>query len=89
MFEEHDDGFEKLDLKIWKNLTKIILTDKKTIGLFLFFVIFMGLIDTVYPLLNKFAMDTFFVEKPDFSYYTIFVIAYVFVVVSMFVLLYF
>ena len=85
MFEEHDDSFEKLDLKIWKNLTKIILTDKKTIVLFLFFVIFMGLIDTVYPLLNKFAMDTFFVEKPDFSYYTIFVILYVLVVVSMFV----
>ena len=85
MFEEHDDHLEKLDLKIWKNLTKIILTDKKTIFLFLFFVIFMGLIDTVYPLLNKFAMDTFFVEKPDFSYYTIFVILYVIVVISMFV----
>ncbi len=85
MFEEHDDQLEKLDLKIWKNLTKIILTDKKTIFLFLFFVIFMGLIDTVYPLLNKFAMDTFFVEKPDFSYYTIFVILYVIVVISMFV----
>ena len=64
MFEEQDN-FEKLDLGTWKNLAKLILTDKKTIFLFIFFVILMGLIDVVYPLLNKFAMDTFFVDKKD------------------------
>ena len=43
-------------------------TNKRTILLLVAFVILMGLIDTIYPLLNKYAMDTFFVEKPNFDY---------------------
>ena len=72
-FEEKEDQLEKLDLQIWKKIFKVMFTDKKTTILLVLFVILLGLIDTFYPLLNKYAMDTFFVEKPNFDYFTLFI----------------
>ena len=84
-FEEQEDKLEKLDLKVWKKIFKVMFTDKKTVIFLVLFVILMGLIDTFYPLLNKYAMDTFFVEKPNFDYYTLFICLYILIIVGMFV----
>ena len=83
-FEEKEDQLEKLDLQIWKKIFKVMFTDKKTTILLVLFVILLGLIDTFYPLLNKYAMDTFFVEKPNFDYFTLFIILYILIILGMF-----
>ena len=84
-FEEKEDQLEKLDLQIWKKIFKVMFTDKKTTILLVLFVILLGLIDTFYPLLNKYAMDTFFVEKPNFDYFTLFIILYILIILGMFI----
>ena len=77
MFEEHDDDVSKLDLQIWKKISGIMFTDRKTLVLLVLFVIMLGILDTVYPLLNKYALDTFFVTNPDFSKYPLYIVLYV------------
>lgn len=87
MFEENydDNKIEKIDVKIWSKIFKIMLRDKKAVGLLVVFVILLGLIDTLYPLLNVYAMNHFFVENPDFTYLTAFIMIYVAVIIAMFV----
>ncbi len=58
---------EKINLGTWKKLFKVIFKSKKALIRMLIAVIIMTCIDIFYPLLNKYALETFFGENPDFS----------------------
>ena len=58
---------EKINLGTWKKLFKVIFKSKKALIRMLIAVTIMTCIDIFYPLLNKYALETFFGENPDFS----------------------
>lgn len=65
--DEDDDRKEKLDLNIWKKIFKIMFKSKKNLVKLILSVILLSFVDTVTPLLNSYAINTFFGENPDFS----------------------
>ena len=80
-YEELQD--EKINLKTWKKLFKVILKSKKALIRMLIAVCIMTCVDIGYPLLNKYALETFFGENPDFSNRYLFYGLYALVAVSM------
>ena len=80
-YEELQD--EKINLKTWKKLFKVILKSKKALIRMLISVCIMTCVDIGYPLLNKYALETFFGENPDFSNRYLFYGLYALVAVSM------
>lgn len=81
--EDTDDDFEKIDLKIWGKIFKIIVKDKKSLTLMIIAVIMLALNDIVYPLLNKYALENFFSDNPDFSTKWLFIAAYAFIAIHL------
>lgn len=80
-YEELQD--EKINLKTWKKLFKVILKSKKALIRMLIAVCIMTCVDIGYPLLNKYALETFFGENPDFSNRYLFYGLYALVALSM------
>ena len=74
---------EHFDLESWKRILKIIVKDKKSLVLMLLAVIVMTCIDIGYPLLNKYALETFFSETPNFDSVPFFIILYSLIALSM------
>lgn len=85
MEEEYEEELqdEKINLKTWKKLFKVILKSKKALIRMLIAVCIMTCVDIGYPLLNKYALETFFGENPDFSNRYLFYGLYALVAVSM------
>lgn len=81
--DENDDDFEKLDLNIWKKIIKIIVKDKKIIIQMMIAVIFVSLNDLIYPILNKYAIEHYFSENPNFNNSIIFIIAYALMAIAL------
>ena len=65
--DETEDEFEKIDLGVWKKIFKILIRDKKIIVQMIIAVILLAANDLVYPLLNKYALEHYFNDSPDFS----------------------
>ena len=84
MEEEYEElQNEKINFKTWKKLFKVILKSKKALIRMLIAVCIMTCVDIGYPLLNKYALETFFGENPDFSNRYLFYGLYALVAVSM------
>ena len=81
--EDENKKFEKLDIKVWKRILKIMLKNKKDIILLFVSVIINSVIDLSFPLLNSYAIETYFSENPDYSTRFIFCIVYFLMAVSM------
>lgn len=63
MIEEQDFTAEKVDLSIWKRLYAYALRNRKLIAVILSSLIVVALVDVAYPLLSRFAIDTFITPK--------------------------
>lgn len=74
--EEEDDDFEKLDLKVWSKIFKIIIKDKKIVIQMIIAVIMLALNDLIYPIVNKYALEHYFNDNPDFSTRWLYIIGY-------------
>lgn len=74
--EEDEDDFEKLDLKVWAKIFKIIIKDKRIVIQMIIAVIMLALNDLVYPIVNKYALEHYFNDNPDFSTKWIYIIGY-------------
>ena len=81
--EETEDDFEKIDLGVWKKIFKILIKDKKVIIQMIIAVILLAANDLVYPLLNKYALEHYFNENPDFSTKWLFIAAYAFISIAL------
>lgn len=53
---QKDDKFE---VGIWKNFFKYLTPYKKQFSILIVFMIFLGIIDSLFPLMNKYAIDNF------------------------------
>ena len=80
---ETEDDFEKIDLGVWKKIFKILIKDKKVIIQMIIAVILLAANDLVYPLLNKYALEHYFNENPDFSTKWLFIAAYAFIAIAL------
>lgn len=81
--DETEDDFEKIDLKIWKKIFKIIVKDKKIIIQMMIAVVFLAVNDLVYPLLNKYALEHYFSDQPNFDHKWVFIIGYAFMGIAL------
>lgn len=81
--EETEDEFEKIDLGVWKKIFKILIKDKKIIVQMIIAVILLAANDLVYPLLNKYALEHYFNDSPDFSTKWVFIAAYAFIAIAL------
>lgn len=78
-FEEKDYSNEKFSVAVWKKIIKLVFKKKRYVILLMIFASMLALLDTAYPLFNKYAIETFFSDNPDFSTKTPFLIAYGFI----------
>ncbi len=83
--DEDDDNNkkQKLDIKIWKKILKIMIRNKKDIIILLVAVFINSIIDLSFPLMNSYAIKTYFGENPDYSTRYIFIIMYFIMAVMM------
>ena len=81
--DEEDAKSQKLDIKLWKKILKIMIRNKKDIIILLVAVFVNSIIDLSFPLMNSYAIETFFGENPDYSTRFIFAIVYFLMAVMM------
>ncbi|MBQ3001125.1 MAG: ABC transporter ATP-binding protein [Bacilli bacterium] len=75
-YEDDNEALsEKLNINTWKKILKVILKSKKPLVFMIIAVIFMSSIDVFYPILNRYALNEFFVEN-DFSNKYLFISLY-------------
>lgn len=60
--EQENMNYDKIQLNIWKNFYKYLKPYKKQFAILTFITIGLGLLDTIFPLMTKYAIDNF-VEK--------------------------
>ena len=76
-FEELDDKNSHYDNHPWKKIFKTVFKHKgPAIGLILS-VVFLATLDTLYPFINKYALDNYFGENPSFDNIYIFMAFYI------------
>ncbi len=61
--EDDQDIQAKISLKTWKKILRIVFSSPKNIALLLMFVTIVALFDVAWPLMNRYAIDTFFIAK--------------------------
>lgn len=66
-----------------EKIFKILIKDKKVIIQMIIAVILLAANDLVYPLLNKYALEHYFNENPDFSTKWLFIAAYAFIAIAL------
>lgn len=61
MHDEHQDQEYKVKLGTWKKIISVIFKSKKRIFYLVLFSSLLALLDAMIPLLNRYAIDTFFI----------------------------
>lgn len=84
-FEEKDYSNEKFSIGVWKKIIKLVFKKKKHVILLIIFVTGLAILDILYPLFNKYAIETFFSDDPDFSTKVPFLIGYTLIAFGYFV----
>ncbi|MDY0210822.1 MAG: ABC transporter ATP-binding protein [Acholeplasma sp.] len=72
-FEEQEFKEEKVNFNTWKKILKTVLKSKKNVVYLIIFVVSLALLESLTPLLNRYAIDTFFKAK-EFDTFVPFVI---------------
>ncbi len=71
--EEDQDILYKVQLGTWKKIITIVFKSKKRIILLILFSVFIAFLDSAFPLINRYAIDTFFIGG-DYSTWPYFVV---------------
>ena len=61
--EEQDFTAERVDLSIWKRLYAYALRNRGLVAVILLSLVVVSLVDVAYPLLSRYAIDTFITPK--------------------------
>ena len=72
-YEEKEFDNQKVNLQTWKKIIKTVFTNRKSVILLFTFVILLGMLEAITPLLNRYAIDVFF-EGKDYSTLTPYII---------------
>lgn len=62
-FQEKEYNTDSLDTSLWKKIINLLGSQKKNLYLLFLFMLFVAILDVVFPLLNKIAIDYFVVGK--------------------------
>ncbi|MDR2828638.1 MAG: ATP-binding cassette domain-containing protein, partial [Acholeplasmatales bacterium] len=75
---QEDDDYKKSKIKIgtWKKIFKVVAHSRSHIIKLLIFSILLAGVDSLTPLLNRFAIEHFLNDNPDFSYISTYIILY-------------
>jgi len=73
-WEEKDYSDEKINVQTWTKIIKIVLKSKKPLVLMILSVILLTVCDILFPLMNMYAINTFFTDR-DYTNTTIFIVA--------------
>ncbi|NLG30972.1 MAG: ABC transporter ATP-binding protein [Acholeplasmataceae bacterium] len=76
-FDEHQEVHTKLDIRVWKKILKVMLQKKVPLIMLIVSSLLLAFFDVLYPLLNSYAIKTFFGETPNYSTKIPFIIVYV------------
>lgn len=76
-YDEHQEVNTKLDIRVWKKIGKVMLKKKVPLIILIISSLFLAFFDILYPLLNSYAIKTFFGEVPDYTHKTTFIIVYI------------
>ncbi len=71
--EDDQDIQQKVSLNTWKKIIRIVFSSRKNIILLMFFVIVVASLDVAWPLINRYAIDVFFLGN-DYATWPIFVV---------------
>ena len=74
-FDEHNETPQKLKISVWGKIGRVILRSKKALFFLLLTSLLLGLLDILPPLINRYALQTFFSETPDYSTVWYFILA--------------
>lgn len=74
--EEDVDTNEKFNLSIWKKILKIILRDKKPIIIMCVASVILAGTDILFPLFNKYAIESYFSGNPNYDYLWLYLLGY-------------
>lgn len=74
-FEEQDYTSEKFSFSVWKKIFKLVIRNKGSLILLIISVLGLAFLDIIYPLMNAYAIKTFF-EEGIFTTQTTFLIGY-------------
>lgn len=66
-FDDQDVKQQKIKLSVWTKIFKVMIKRSKPLILLILSVVALSALDLIYPLMNRYAIDTFFGENPDFS----------------------
>lgn len=83
-FEEKEYG-EKINPGTWKKIIKTILLDKKNLIMMLVSILFLAILDVIYPILNSVVIDKFFTEGAVFDESGLYIFYYILIAVLYFV----
>lgn len=76
-YDEHLEETKKLNISVWKKIFKILLKKKKPLAFLIISSILLACLDIIYPLMNSYAIKTYFTDTPDYSTKNIFIILYI------------
>ena len=80
-YEEQDYSTQKFNASVWKKIIKLVIKNKGSLALMIISVLGLAFLDIMYPLMNTYAIKTFF-EDGDFTNQTAFLIGYGFIAVG-------
>ena len=72
--EDDNDIQYKVKLGTWKKIITIVFRSKKRIFLLVGFSLMIGILDAVFPLINRYAIDVYFIGG-DYSTWPYFIAA--------------
>jgi len=62
-FEDQEFKEEKVNFNTWQKILKTVLKSKKNVVWLIIFVVSLAILESFTPLLNRYAIDTFFKAK--------------------------
>ena len=87
-FQEKEYNTESLDAGLWKKIINLLGSQKKNLYLLMTFMLFVAVLDVVFPYLNKIAIDYFAVGKGTTLEFIIFGVSYLLLLALQAVLVY-
>lgn len=66
-FDENNETLQKIKISVWRKVGKVVIKSKKPLFFLIISSLLLGVLDVLPPVLNRYALRTFFGETPDYS----------------------
>lgn len=88
LLEEREYGGDAFDKSTWKKICSILWEHKNKVIPLLLFSSLLAITDMIMPLLNRFAIDTYVIDKTDTATLPIFIGIYIFMIIAQCIIVY-